>query len=36
MAQRELKCVFMPKRIVWNRTVLTCKLCTYATLNCLK
>ena len=29
-------CVFMLNWTVWNRTVLTLKLCTYAKLNCLK
>ena len=31
-----LKSVQMLNWIVWNRTVLTLKLCTYAKLNCLK
>ena len=33
MGQIELNCV---NWIVWNRTILICKLCTYAKLNCLK
>ena len=41
MGQKELKCVLMLNRIVWNRTVLhftVCKQnnCTWAKLNCLK
>ena len=34
--QIELNCVLILNWIVWNRTVLTCKLRTYARLNCLK
>ena len=36
MGQIELNCVFMLKWIVWNGTVLTFKMSTYAKLNCLK
>ena len=36
MGQIELNCVLMLNWITWNRTVLTCKLHTYAKLNCLK
>ena len=36
MGQIELNCVLLLNCIVWNRTVLTFKLCTYAKLNCLK
>ena len=32
----ELKFVLVLNRTAWNRTVLTCKLRTYAKLNCLK
>ena len=34
--QIELYCVLILNRIVWNRTVLTFKLRTYAKMNCLK
>ena len=36
MGQIELNCVLKLSWIVWNRTVLTFKLRTYAKLNCLK
>ena len=36
IGQIELNCILMLKRIAWNKTVLTFKLCTYAKLNCLK
>ena len=36
MSQIEQNCLLMLNRIAWNRTVLTCKQCTYAKLNCLK
>ena len=36
MGQIELNCVLMLKWILWNRTVLTFKVCTYTKLNCLK
>ena len=36
MGQIELNYVLMINWIVWNRTVLTFKLCTNARLNCLK
>ena len=35
MIQIELNCVLMLNWTAWNRTVLTCKLCIYAKLNCL-
>ena len=36
MSQIELNCVLMLNWIIWNRTVLTLKLCIYVKLNCLK
>ena len=36
MSQIELHCVLGLNWIVWDGTVLTFKLCTYAKLNCLK
>ena len=36
MGQIKLNCILMLKWIVWNRTVLTCKLPTYAKMKCLK
>ena len=36
MGQIELNCVFMLNGTVWNRTIFTFKLCTYAKLNWLK
>ena len=36
MGQHEINCALMIKWIVWNKTILTFKLPTYAKLNCLK
>ena len=36
MNQIEVNCVLMLNWIVWNRTVLTFKMHTYAKMNCLK
>ena len=36
MGQIELNCVLMLNWIVWNRTVLTFKLCSYVKLKCFK
>ena len=36
MGQIELNYILMLNWIVWNRTVLTFKMCTYAKLKCLK
>ena len=33
MDQIELKCILMLNRIVWIKTVLTLRLCTYTKLN---
>ena len=36
IGQIELNCVLILNSVVWNRTILTFNLCTYAKLNCLK
>ena len=36
MGKIQINCVYMLNWLAWNRTVLACKLRTYAKLNCLK